>query len=168
MILGMSTAAFTLLHVIISLIGIATGVVVVVGMLAGKRLPGWSAVFLIATVLTSATGFLFHSKSFGPPHILGVISLLVLAPTLVALYVQHLAGAWRRIYIVGAVTALYLNAFVGVVQAFGKIVPLHALAPNGNEPAFVVAQAVVLGLFVWLGLRAVKKFRSLAPAAAFG
>ena len=137
MILGMSTAAFTLLHVIISLIGIVSGIVVVGGMLGSRRLPAWTAVFLITTVLTSATGFLFHSKSFGPPHVLGVISLVVLLPTILA---------------------LYLNAFVGVVQAFGKIGPLHALAPNGNELPFVTAQAVLLTLFVWIGAAALKRF----------
>ncbi len=158
MILGMSTAAFTLLHVIISLIGIVSGIVVVGGMLGSRRLPAWTAVFLITTVLTSATGFLFHSKSFGPPHVLGVISLVVLLPTILALYTHRLAGAWRWIYVAGAVLALYLNAFVGVVQAFGKIGPLHALAPNGNELPFVTAQAVLLALFVWIGAAALKRF----------
>jgi hypothetical protein len=167
MILGMSTATFTLLHVLISLIGIASGLVVVIGMLSSKRLPGWTAVFLTTTVLTSVTGFLFHSASFGPPHVVGIISLLVLAPTIVALYLRGLAGAWRWIYIVGAVMALYLNAFVGVVQAFGKIAFLHALAPNGNELPFVIAQAAVLAAFVWLGFVALRRFRFAANAPTF-
>ncbi len=167
MILGMSTAAFTSLHVIISLIGIASGIVVAIGMLSSQRLPAWTAIFLATTLLTSATGFLFHSKSFGPPHVLGVISLLVLAPTIVALYVRQLAGAWRWVYIIGALFALYLNAFVGVVQGFGKIAVLHALAPNGNEPPFVIAQLAVLAAFVWIGIAALRKFRlpaAIAPA----
>ncbi len=159
MILGMSTATFTLLHVIISLIGIAAGVVVVFGLFASRRLPAWTAMFLLTTVLTSVTGFLFHSKAFGPPHVLGVISLVVLFPTVFALYVRHLAGVWRAIYVIGAVLALYLNAFVGVVQSFGKIGLLHALAPNGNELPFIIAQALVLALFVGIGLAALKTFR---------
>src|SRR6202521_6188450 len=121
MILGMSTATFTAVHVVLSLIGIVAGVVVLLGMLGGKRLDGLTAVFLASTVLTSATGFLFHSASFGPPHVVGIISLVVLAIAILALYVYRLAGAWRWIYIVSAVLALYLNVFVGVVQAFQKI-----------------------------------------------
>jgi len=114
------------------------------------------------------TGFLFHSAAFGPPHVFGVISLVVLAPTLFALYVRHLAGAWRWIYIVGAVLALYLNAFVGVVQAFGKIGFLHQLAPNGNELPFMIAQLLVLGLFVAIGIAALRRFRLPAGLPAFG
>jgi hypothetical protein len=158
MILGMSTAAFTTLHVIISLIGIATGLVVVLAMCAGKRLPGWTALFLVTTVLTSVTGFLFHSTSFGPPHVVGVISLIVLALAIVGLYVHHLAGAWRWIYIVTAVLALYLNAFVGVVQAFQKIDFLRALAPTQKEPPFLIAQLLLLACFVVIAVIAVKRF----------
>jgi hypothetical protein len=168
MILGMSVATFTLLHVIISLIGILSDIVVVLGMLGAKRLPGWTTVFLSTTVLTSVTGFLFHSAAFGPPHVFGVISLVVLAPTLFALYVRDLAGAWRWIYIVGAVLALYLNAFVGVVQAFGKIGFLHQLAANGNELQFMIAQLLVLGLFVAIGIAALRRFRLPAGLPAFG
>ena len=159
MILGMSTATFTLLHVIISLVGIASGVVVVLGMLVPRKLPGWTALFLTTTVLTSATGFLFHSKAFGPPHIIGLISLVVLALAIAALYAYHLVGGWRWVYIAGAVFSLYLNAFVGVVQAFQKIPLLHPLAPTGSEPPFVIAQLLVLAFFLWIGLRALKKFR---------
>lgn len=167
MILGMSTATFTVLHVIISLIGIASGIIVVIGMVRSQRLPGLTALFLTTTVLTSATGFLFHSKSFGPPHVVGVISLVILTPTIVALYLRHLDGAWRWIYVIGAVMSLYLNAFVGVVQAFGKIGFLHVLAPNGNEPPFVIAQLLVLALFVWIGVLALRKFRFPTATAAF-
>src|SRR4051812_41461838 len=128
MILGMSTETFTLLHVIISLIGITSGVVVLLGLLGSRGLPGWTALFLVTTVLTSVTGFFFHSQSFGPPHVVGVISLVVLAVALVALYVFHLAGSWRWVYIVTAMLALYLNVFVGVVQAFQKLAFLKPLA----------------------------------------
>jgi hypothetical protein len=158
MILGMSTAAFTTLHVIISLIGIGAGIVVVLAMCKGLRVPGWTAVFLVTTVLTSATGFLFHSASFGPPHIIGVISLVILAVAIIALYVQHLAGAARWIYIVMAVLALYLNAFVGVIQAFQKIPFLHALAPTQKELPFLLAQLLVLAFFVIVTARALKAF----------
>jgi hypothetical protein len=158
MILGMSTAAFTTLHVIISLIGIASGIVVVVAMCRGLRVPGWTAVFLVTTVLTSATGFLFHSASFGPPHVIGVISLVILAIAIVALYVKHLAGAARWIYIVTAVLALYLNAFVGVIQAFQKIAFLHALAPTQKELPFLVAQLLVLAFFVAVTAKSLRHF----------
>ena len=158
MILGMSTASFTILHVVISLIAIAAGLVVVPAMLKNKRVERWTALFLATTVLTSVTGFLFHSASFGPPHVVGVISLLVLAVTIPALYACHLAGAWRWIYVVGAVLALYLNVFVAVVQAFQKLSFLEALAPTQSEPPFLAAQLVVLALFILLGLFAVIRF----------
>src|SRR5580658_8149850 len=133
MILGMSVPAFTAFHVAISLIGLLSGVIVLFGMLTDRKLRGWTALFLITTIATSATGFLFHSASFGPPHIVGVISLIVLAAAVAALYIYHLSGAWRSVYIATAILALYLNAFVGVVQAFQKIPFLHALAPLGSE-----------------------------------
>lgn len=158
MTLGMSTAAFTTLHVIISLIGIVTGIVVVLGMCAGERLPGWTATFLTTTILTSVTGFMFHSTAFGPPHVVGVISLVVLAIALWALYGKHLAGTARWLYILAAVFALYLNAFVGVVQAFQKLPFLHALAPTQKEPPFLLAQALVLAIFVFIAVVAVKNF----------
>src|ERR1700686_5440299 len=120
MILGMSTSTFTTVHVVLSLIGIITGAVVMLGMLGAKRLDGWTELFLATTVLTSVTGFFFHSASFGPPHVVGVISLAVLAVAILALYLYRLTGAWRWIYIVGAVVAFYLNVFVGVVQALQK------------------------------------------------
>lgn len=170
MMLGMSLATFTLFHTIISLIGIATGLVVLAGMLKANRMPGWTAVFLITTIATSVTGFMFPFKGVGPPHIVGAISLVILAFTLIALYSKHLAGGWRRTYVITAVAALYLNVFVAVVQAFLKIPALHALAPNGNEPPFAIAQGIVFVLFVWLGFRAVKLFRpagtlTMAPGA---
>jgi hypothetical protein len=167
MILGMSTAAFTLLHVLISLVGIAAGLVVVFGMLSGKRLPGWTAVFLVTTVLTSVTGFFFHSAKFGPPHVVGIISLVVLVPTILALYVYGLSGSWRWIYVVGAVVALYLNVFVGVVQAFQKVSFLNPLAPTGTEPPFLIAQLLVMAIFVALGILAVRRFRPETQVPAF-
>jgi len=166
MILGMSTAAFTLFHVILSLIGIAAGFVAVAGMLTARQLPGWTGLFLATTVATSVTGFFFHSASFGAPHVVGVISLVVFAATLPALYVYRLAGSWRWIYVVGAIVSLYLNTFVGVVQAFQKIPLLHQFAPLGTEPPFAIAQGIVLVAFIGIGIRAVKKFHPLQPAPA--
>jgi hypothetical protein len=165
MILGMSTSTFTLVHVILSLIGIFSGIVVLFGMLASNRLPGWTAVFLATTVLTSVTGFFFHSEKFGPPHVVGVISLAVLAVAVPALYLYRLAGSRRWIYVAGAVVALYLNVFVGIVQAFQKVPFLSALAPTQAEPPFAIAQAVVLLVFIVLGILAVRSFHPETKAA---
>jgi hypothetical protein len=159
MILGMSTATFTQLHVIISLIGIASGLIVVLAMLGAKRVPAWAAIFLAATVATSVTGFMFHFTSFGPPEIVGAISLVVLAAAILALYSFKLAGPWRRIYVVTAVLALYFNVFVGVVQTFQKVAFFHALAPTQTEPPFAVAQGIVLLAFIAVGIAAVRKFQ---------
>jgi hypothetical protein len=168
MILGLSVGSFTTLHVLISLIGIASGVVAMAGLPSGRLLGGWTGLFLWTTVLTSATGFLFHSARIGPPHIVGAISLVVLALTLPALYVFRLRGLWRVTYVVGAILALYLNAFVGVVQAFQKIAALHAVAPNGNEPPFVVAQLAVLAAFVGFTVFALRRFHPAASRNAIG
>ena len=147
MILGMSTAAFTLLHVIISLVAIGSGVIVLFGMLSSNRMPGWTAWFLTTTVLTSATGFLFHSKAFGPPHVIGLISLVLLLFAILGYYVYKLAGAWRWIYVVTSLLSLWFNLFVGIIQSFQKIPALNALAPTqSSEPAFVVSQLVVLAM----------------------
>jgi len=158
MILGMSIATFTLVHVVISLIGILAGFVVLAEMLAGGRLDVWNAVFLATTVATSVTGFFFPSTTFGPSQMVGVISLVALAVALFALYGRGLAGSWRAIYVVAAVLALYLNVFVGVVQAFQKLPFLAALAPTQSEPPFLVAQSVVLVAFLALGFLAVRRF----------
>jgi hypothetical protein len=166
MVLGMSVQTFTVLHVIISLVGIGTGFVVVWGMLNANRLPVWTAVFLVTTVLTSVTGFFFPFEKLMPSHIVGAISLVVLAVSLFALYGFHLAGAWRWIYVVTAVVALYLNTFVLVVQMFLKIPPLTALAPTGSEPPFAVAQLLVLVAFIVLGVLAVRKFHPAESAPA--
>ena len=159
MVLGMSLATFTLLHVIISLIGIATGLIVLFGMLAGKRLDGWTWLFLATTILTSVTGFFFPFDHLLPSHIVGIISLVVLAVAVLARYAFRLSGAWRWIYVVTAVTALYLNCFVGVVQAFLKIPALTPLAPTQSEPPFQIAQGALLVVFVVLGIVAVIRFR---------
>lgn len=158
MILGMSTSTFTLVHVLLSLVGIFAGFVVLIGMFSSKKADGWTALFLTATVLTSATGFPFPRDHILPSHIVGVISLVVLAITIYALYSRHLAGSWRWIYVVGAVVALFLNVFVAVAQAFQKVPPLSALAPTQSEPPFIVAELVVLVIFIVLGVLAVRSF----------
>jgi hypothetical protein len=158
MVLGMSLAAFTQLHVVISLIGIVSGLIVVFGMLGGKLLHGWNGLFLLTTVLTSATGFFFPFEGLKPSYIVAAISLLVLAVAIVARYLKNLAGGWRRTYVISAVFALYLNVFVLVVQSFMKLPALHALAPQGNEPPFLIAQVIVMAIFIGLGVGAAKKF----------
>jgi hypothetical protein len=166
MILGMSASTFTLVHVVLSLVGIFAGLVVLFGMFSSRRLDGWTALFLATTVLTSLTGFFFPRDQILPSHIVGVISLAVLAIAIFALYSRDLAGRWRWIYVVGTVLALYLNVFVGVVQSFLKVPMLNALAPTQSEPPFVIAQFVVLAVFVVLGVIAVRSFRPRASAPA--
>lgn len=158
MILGMPVGTFTTVHVVLSLVGLAAGIVVLLGMLEAKRLPGWTRLFLVATVLTSVTGFFFPSDRLLPSHVVGVISLVALLVALLGLYRYRLAGAWRWLYVVSAVLALYLNAFVAVVQSFLKIPAIGQLAPTQSEPPFLIAQLLVLALFVILGVRAVKRF----------
>ena len=160
MIWGLSTHTFTLVHVALSLIGIFTGLIVVYGLLTAKQLRGWSAVFLATTIATSVTGFGFPFDHFEPPHVVGVISLVVLTVAVVARYGFQIRGSWRWIYVITAMVALYLNVFVGVVQAFQKIPALHALAPKQSEPPFVIAQLVVLAIFIVLGIFSTIRFTS--------
>ena len=159
MILGMSVGAFTTLHVIISLVAIAAGLIVLVAMAGGRHMAAMTAVFLATTILTSITGFMFPPKPIGPPHIFGVISLVALAVSLVALYGRKLAGIWRPAYIVTAVLSLYLNCVVLVVQSFQKIPALNAFAPTGAEPPFLAAQGVTLLVIGYLGFLAVRRYR---------
>jgi hypothetical protein len=158
MILGMSLETFTFLHVVISMVGIMTGFIVVALMLSSAPIAGWNGFFLVSTILTSVTGFFFPFKALGPPHIVGVISLVVLAVALFAVWGRKLSGAWRTVYVGSAILALYLNVFVGVVQSFEKFAYLHAFAPTGSESPFVVTQTVVLILFVLLGIVAVRRY----------
>jgi hypothetical protein len=166
MILGLSTSNFTLVHVVISLVGIASGLVVLCGLLTSNRLEGWTALFLATTVLTSVTGFFFPADRLLPSHIVGIISLVVLLAAIVALYLYRLAGPWRWIYVTGALVALYLNVFVGIVQSFQKLSLLKPLAPTQSEPPFLVTQLVVMAAIIVLGIVAVRRFhpRSEAPA----
>ncbi|KGQ19827.1 hypothetical protein LF41_2330 [Lysobacter dokdonensis DS-58] len=152
------THPFTLLHVILSLVAIVAGLIVAKGLLASNRMPGWTTLFLWTTVATTVTGFFFPFRGFTPAIGTGIVSALVLVPTLFALYGRKLHGAWRWVYVVGAMISLYLNVFVLVVQAFAKVPWLHVLAPTQAEPPFAIAQGVVLLLFVALTVLAVRRF----------
>jgi hypothetical protein len=160
MILGMTLETFTLVHVVISLVGIFSGLLVLFGMIGGKRLDGLTALFLATTVATSVTGFFFPFVKVTPGIIVGIISLVVLTVAILARYSFHLTGAWRRTYVITAVFALYLNSFVGVAQSFQKIPALKAMAPTQSEPPFLIAQVVLMVLFIWLGILAAKRFRA--------
>ena len=150
----------TKIHVVISLIGILTGVVVLIGLISGRRFNGWTAWFLASTVATSATGFLFPFHGVTPGIIVGIISLLLLAVAIFARYFRRFVGAWRWIYVVTAMIALYLNVFVLIVQLFQKVPSLKALAPTQTEPPFLVAQLSTLLIFVLLTIAAAIRFRS--------
>ena len=157
---------YTIIHTVISLIAIFTGLVVLFGMLAGKRLDHWTKWFLISAVATTITGFFFPFHGFTPATGLGIISLPFLAITIFARYSKHLAGTWRWIYAIGAVICLYFNLFVLVVQLFEKVPALHAMAPTQTESPFKLTQLVVLMLSTVLAIVAVTRFRpEPAPAA---
>jgi hypothetical protein len=141
MVLGMSLETFTLIHVLISLAGIASGIAVMYGFLTSQRFDRWTSIFLFTTGLTSLTGFLFPFMGVTPAIKLGIISLLVLTLAIVTRYFLHLA--WRKTYVIAACTALYFNVFVFVVQSFEKVPPLNATAPTQKEPPFAVAQIVL-------------------------
>ena len=166
----MSLATYTLTHVVISLIGIAAGFAVMVGMIKNRRLDRMTALFLLTTVLTSLTGFGFLAYGlppggFSPGIAIGIISTVVLVVTLYARYGAQMLGSWRWIYVFTAVLAQYLNFFVLIVQSFQKIPTLHELAPNGKEPPFAIAQGVALVIFVAWGILALRQFRPAASPA---
>jgi hypothetical protein len=157
---------FSLIHVVLSLVGIIAGLVVVGGLMAGVRFDGWTGVYFVTTVLTNVTGFGFPFATLLPSHIVGGISLLVLVVAIAALYWKHLTGAWRGVFVVSTVLALYLNVFVLVAQLFQKVPALIAVAPTQKAPAFVVTHLIVLALFVVLGKAAVRGFRTEGAAVA--
>jgi hypothetical protein len=170
MILGMSLSTFVTVHVIISLIAIVSGIIVMFGLLTSKRMPGLTAIFLLFTILTSATGFLIPpllSEKLLPSHIVGILSLVLLAIACIALYGMKLSGAWRSVYVVTAMTSLYLNIFVLIIQAFLKVPALHALAPSvpPSEPPFAILQGIVLVFFVIVIIGAVRRFRPMPTFA---
>jgi hypothetical protein len=161
MMLGLSLSAFTMLHVIISLVGIVSGILVLFGLLGSNRMPGLTALFLVTTILTSVTGFGFPFTGLLPSHIVGILSLVLLAIACIALYGMKLSGAWRWIYAVTAMIALYLNIFVLIIQSFLKIPALTVLAPGNppSGPAFAVVQGLVLLFFVLVIIGTVRRFR---------
>ena len=160
MILGMSVETFTFVHVVISLVGIMTGFIVVALMLQSAPIAGWNAFFLISTILTSVTGYFFpFSRGLTPAHVVGAISLVILAVALFAIYGKKLIGPWRWIYVASAVAALYLNFFVAIVQSFDKFAYLKKFAPTGSEPPFAVTQGIVLVLFIILGIATARRYR---------
>jgi hypothetical protein len=159
MTFGLSIGTLTTIHVLISLLAIVAGVVWLAGPLANRARPDWAAGFLVTTVLTSVTGFMFPATQFLPSHLFGVISLIVLAIAIFALYVRKLAGRWRLAYMIGGAIALYLNIFVLIVQGFLKVPALNALAPTQSEPPFAVAQLVLLVAALALGFFVVRRYR---------
>ncbi len=151
---------FTLFHVVLSLVGIGSGLVVLYGMMRGKRLDAGTALFLATTALTSLTGFLFPFKGVTPGIVVGAVSVVVLAVAGMARYIRQMAGPWRTIYVITAAVALYLNVFVLIVQLFEKVPSLKVLAPHGNEPPFVITQGVVMAIFIGAGILSVRGFRA--------
>jgi hypothetical protein len=173
MILGMSLQTFTSLHVVISLVAIASGLIVLLGMLGSQRMAGLTALFLLTTILTSATGFLFPIKGFTPALGVGVVSLVVLLIALIALYGKHLTGAWRWIYVLAALIVLWFNVFVLIVQSFEKVALFNPLAPQVGPPFpepvnthFAIAQGAALVILLVLGLIAAFKFRPSVQRSA--
>ena len=165
MVLGLSLPAFTQLHVAISLIGIGSGIVVLLGMLASLRLTVLTALFLVTTLLTSLTGFLFPFHGVTPGIVVGILSCVVLVPAFLARYAFALRGTWRWIFVVTSTIALWFNIFVLIVQSFEKVPALHALAPTQAEPPFKIAQFGALVVMVVLGFLAVRRFHPGAEAA---
>ena len=159
MTLGMSLEVFTLVHVLISIVGIGAGFGVLYGLLNGPFNGPWTATFLFFTVLTNVTGLMFPFNGFLPSHAFVILSLILLAVAIFALYVKHLAGPWRTTYVVTATLSLYLNVFVLLAQMFTKVPLIKALAPNGSEPPFGITQGLVLAVFIWLIYAAAKRFR---------
>jgi hypothetical protein len=170
MILGMSLSTFVTVHVIISLIGIVAGIIVMFGLLGSNRMPGLTAIFLLFTILTSVTGFLIPpllTETLLPSHMIGILSLVLLAIACIALYGMKLSGAWRWIYVVTAMLSLYLNVFVLIIQSFLKVPALHVLAPSvpPSEPPFAIVQGIVLVFFVIVIIGAVRRYRPMPTFA---
>ena len=166
MIFGIVT--FTVIHVVLSLLGIVAGLVVVGGLMAGRRHDGWTGLFLATTLLTNLTGFGFPFTTFLASHGVGILSLLLLPPVYFALYGRRLEGPWRRVFVLGSVLVLYLNVFVLLAQLFRRLPALIASAPTQQEPPFLLTQLLVLGLFIWLGRAAVRGYPADTGTRAAG
>jgi hypothetical protein len=158
MILGLTLVQFTFLHVFLSLVGIGAGVFIIYGLLTSRRLSILTSLFLVSTVATSLTGFLYPFKGVTPGIILGILSMIVLILAIVALYVRKLEGAWRATYVISVCLAFYFNFFVLIAQSFEKVPSLHAIAPTQASPGFGITQLAVLLIFILLTIRAVKRF----------
>ena len=159
-----ASVTFVVIHTLISLAGIVTGLIVLAGMLKGQRLTPLTDIFLGFTLATSVTGFLFPFHGVTPAIVVGIISCAILAVACLSLYRLKLKGLARPAYVVTAIAALWFNCFVLVVQSFLKIPALHALAPKGNEPPFGIVQLLVLAGFVYAGFLAFKRFHPGSPA----
>lgn len=168
MILGLTTSTFTLLHVLISLVGIGSGLVVMYGLLTANRLNRWTMLFLVSTALTSITGFLFPNDHVTPGIVIGVLSLIVLAVAAVGRYALRMSGPWRSIYVISASIAVYFNVFVLVVQSFEKVPALRTLAPTQKEPPFGITQLLVLAAFAVATGFAVRRFHPDAGTGKSG
>ena len=151
---------FTLVHVVISMVGIAAGLVVAGGLMAGKQFNGWIGLFLATTILTNITGFLFPFTRLLPSHVVGGISLVILPIAVLAFYGKKLEGRWRQVFVITSVLALYFNFFVLMVQLFQKMPALIVVAPNQSGPAFGITQLLILAIFVWIGRAANRGFRA--------
>lgn len=158
MTLGLSLENFTILHTVISLVQLVSGLVVVWGLTTSHSNGAWTVIYLVSAIVTCITGFMFPVTAFLPSHAVGILSLVLLALAMIALYGKHLAGAWRWVYAVSMVITVYFSAFVTVVQSFMKVPALHALAPAGSEPPFSITQGVVLVLFIVAGIGAIRRF----------
>jgi hypothetical protein len=157
--MGVDSTLLLQSHVVISLIAILSGLVVLWSLLQA-RVPGATTlIFLVTTAATSITGFFFHRDHLLPSHIVGIVALVVMLPTLLAIYAFHLRGAWRPIYVIGAIVSLWFNVFVLIAQSFLKVPALHDLAPTGSEPPFAIAQGVVFVIFIALTVLALRRNR---------
>ena len=152
-------ATYTIVHVVLSLIGIGSGAIVLRGLLRGEPLPRWTSIFLAATTATTLTGFGFPYHGLLPVHGVGFATVAALAIAIAARYVRRFAGAWRALYAIAAVASLYLNVVVLVAQLFMKVPALARLAPTLAEWPFVAAQAALFAVFAGFALAAARRFR---------
>ena len=157
---GIPTHLFLQIHVVISLVALVSGLITLYGWINNKNWDGWTALFLVTIILTSITGFPLPPFGLDPPRMVGILSLILLAIAVLGIYVFKISGPWRLIFIITATAALWLDAFVGVIQAFAKLPFLHELAPNGSEPPFAIVQLIVLAIFVLLGYWTLRRFHS--------
>jgi hypothetical protein len=162
MVLSISAETYTFLHVMIGLVGIGLGLVVMFRILTGRRLYRLPPLFFVATLTAILTGFGFPQTCLLPTHIIGILSIVVLAVTIPACCVFHREGVWRDVFVIGSATTLYLSIFVFLMKVLLKFPALHALAPTQRQkcPPFLISQFIILALFVAVTNLAIKKFHS--------